>query len=111
MRLALLLLASGCIRQQPDPGADVFGHDFQIHVGHVEVSSDEPDGTLWDIDTSGPDPYAILKINNEMILRTATVNNTFTVDWTDQLTRTIHRGDTMEVDVYDSDDFGMGDSI
>src|SRR3954467_11008792 len=101
---------SGCLVHNSADG-DVFGHTFAINVGHAEVADHEPDGTLWDSDTSAPDPYAILFVDGTQILRTVDISNSFTADWTDQVSRRIERGTKIELDVWDSDPIGMGDLI
>ncbi|MDB4955943.1 MAG: hypothetical protein JWO36_3512 [Myxococcales bacterium] len=107
--IACSLLAGCAIHDSVDAG--VFGHDFAITVGHADVAAREPNGTLWDTDGSAPDPYAQLYVDGNVILTTQDVSNSFTADWTDQVTRRIDRGASIELWVWDSDPLGMGDLI
>jgi hypothetical protein len=107
--IACSLLAGCAVRNGAD--SDVFGHDFAITVGHAEVAPREPNGTVWDTDGSAPDPYAELFVDGNLILTTRDISDSYTADWTDQVTRRIDRGTTIELSVWDSDPFVMGDLI
>lgn len=95
-----------------DPDADVFGHQWTITIASTTVAQTEPNGTLWDVDNSPPDPYAKVFFNDTQVSTTTVVSDSYTGTWDDVLPPfTINRGDKLRVEEYDSDTFGDGDLI
>jgi hypothetical protein len=79
-------------------------------VERVRVAQHTSTGGNWDGDGTAPDPYVVVKVDDNQVLRTQTRENTHDATWTESVAFVLNNATRVQVEVWD-DDFLIPEGI
>jgi hypothetical protein len=100
----ILAFLTGCISHSgPDNPWD---SPWSFEIESASVPATQSNGDQWDSDGSPPDPLTIVSVNNVVLDRTPSDDQTYSPDWRYMTKSTmIKQDDVISFEIQDSDDF------